>query len=339
MIGLGVIGCGKLGERFLRCFSAMAPTATLTAVADSDEGRARAAAARYDAAQWFTNYEQMLEVPGIRAVAIVTPNYLHAPMTIAAARAGKHVLVIKPMALTLEEADAMLEAAEAGRVQIMVPFHRRFLPEFQRARELIQAGAIGRVYLVVTQFSHFGPYEYFGAVSEWYFSRERSGGGALLDLGVHDADLITWLTGRRAVSVFARVGTFVHPIPVDDTAIVQAELEDGGLATILAGWATQSDEVIQRIEVYGSEGTIWIHREPPLVRAFLRGRPDRVAGWFHPALKASDPWADLCREFAEAVTQNRSPSPSGRDGRQALELVLAAYRSSEAGKPITLPLG
>jgi len=315
----------------------MQPTATLVAVADSDERRARAAAEQYGASRWFSDYERLLDQPDVHAVAIVTPNYLHAPMTIRAAAAGKHVLVIKPMALTLEEADAMLAAAQRANVQLMVPFHRRFLPEFQCARQLAQDGTIGRAYLTVTQFSHFGPYEYFGAVTDWYFRPERSGGGALLDMGVHDADLVTWITGKRVARVFGQVGAFVHPIPVDDTATLQLEMDDGGLATILAGWGTQSDQTIQRVEVYGTEGTLWVHREAPLVRVYLRGTASRKSGWYYPDVKRFDPWTKLCEEFVAAASENRVPSSSGVDGRRALELVLAAYQSAREGKPIALP--
>ncbi|HXX38592.1 MAG TPA: Gfo/Idh/MocA family oxidoreductase [bacterium] len=339
MIGLGVIGCGKLGERFLRYLSDMQPTATLIAVADSDEGRARVAAGRYGASRWFSDYEQLLEQPDVQAVAIVTPNYLHAPMTIRAAAAGKHVLVIKPMAVTLEEADAMVAAAQRARVQLMVPFHRRFLSEFQCAQQLAQDGTIGRAYLVVTQFSHFGPYEYFGAATDWYFRPERSGGGALLDMGVHDADLVTWITGKRVARVFGQVGAFVHSISVDDTATLQLEMDDGGLGTILAGWGTQFDQTIQRVEVYGTEGTLSIHREAPLVRVYLRRTANRRSGWYYPDVKSVDPWAKLCEEFVAAASENRTPSSSGIDGRRALGLVLAAYQSAREGRPIALPVG
>ncbi len=235
-IGIGVIGCGAIAvEAHLPNYAADG-RARLVAVADVDRARAEEAAARFGVPHIYEDYRELLARGDIEAVSICTPNDVHAEQAIAAAQAGKHILCEKPMAISLEQAEAMIAAASAAGVQLMVGFTHRFYSFNERAAALIAEGAIGKPYTVRVRFAHRGPYESWSARSDWFFDRRRAGGGAVLDMGIHALDLTRFLLGEEIESIWASIATLAHPIEAEDAAVLCLQLTGGALGYIETGW-------------------------------------------------------------------------------------------------------
>lgn len=175
-VRVALIGCGLVAQRSHLPAYAACPGAELVAVASGHLESARAAAAEFGVPRVLGRWEDVIADPAIDAVDICTPNTLHAPIAIAAARAGKHVLVEKPMATTLAGADAMLAAAEETGVTLMVAHNLRFAPVYETVKRILSEGVIGRVFSAGGIFMHAGPDEFWGATSDWFWREELAGG-------------------------------------------------------------------------------------------------------------------------------------------------------------------
>ena len=253
------------------------------------------------------------------AVDICTPNALHAPLAVAAASAGKHVLVEKPIACRLAEADEMLAAARAAGVLLMTAHNVRFALPFVAAREAVAAGAIGTVTAVRAAFGHAGPRSWSPS-SDWFFDPAQAGGGALLDLGIHIADLVRVVVGDEVAEVGAMLTG--RPGRCEDAAVVLLRFGRGATGTMQASWMARPGPDHQ-LTVVGTGGTLHVDSRTPLTLQPAKGEarlvplPDAVV----------DPYA----AFVDAVTTG-SPLPvTGEDGRAALAIVEAAYRAAAAG--------
>lgn len=328
-IGIGVIGCGAIAQEAHLPNYAAHPQARLVAVADIDEGRARAAAEKFSVPHVYTDYHHLLARDDIQAVSICTPNYLHAEQTIAAAQAGKHVLCEKPMAISIAEADNMISAAEDAKVQLMVGFTHRFYPFNQKARELIAGGKIGRPYTVRCRFAHRGPYTSWGAMSEWFFDSKRAGGGAALDMGIHALDLIRFVLGAEVRSVSANLATFVHDIRDEDTAIINLEFSNGSLGYIETGWHSWPGTL--GLEIYGAKGTIIVDYRTPLRLWTLENDWQELTDF-----PAGGGWPAEIRYFVDALIKGEDVVPTGYDGLVSLRAALAAYDSHRLGRRVSL---
>ena len=208
MIGIGIIGCGKISQvRHIPEYEAN-PGARVVALHDVNVERARELAEAHGCRAYDT-MEALLADPEVDAVSVCTSNATHAEATIAALAAGKHVLCEKPMATTIEDCEAMVAAArEAGRT-LMIDQNQRFARAHVRAKELLDAGKIGDVLTFRTTFGHGGPetWSVDPGTGSWFFGPKRAAMGAMADLGVHKTDLVQWLIGQGVVSATARVAT------------------------------------------------------------------------------------------------------------------------------------
>lgn len=281
----------------------------------------------------------MLREADCDAVAVCVPNDLHAEVSVAALRAKKHVLVEKPMATTLAEADAMLAAARASRRLLMVEHAQRFDPAHAAARELLRRGRIGRITGLQGRIGHAGPEYWAGTRSGWFVERRRSGGGALMDIGAHIVDLLLWLSAKRPRRVCCTVRTVRKRIAVEDNAAALLEFSDGTIGSFEASWTTQPYEV--RTTFWGERGilrTTLGQRHPVVVEDARRiGDPNhRLGPPRHPPLPRSIVGA--YGWFVEAIAGRRPPVSTGGDGRAALEVLLACYRSARLGRWIDLPM-
>jgi predicted dehydrogenase len=306
-----------LGTGWITRFHARAvldhPRAELVAAANwREESLARLAEA-FDIPRTTTRWEDLVEDPDVDAVVIATPNALHAPQAIACLRAGKHVLVEKPMAATLTDAEAMLEAAHASESSLMVAHCWRFHEDVRAMRDRIAGGAFGRV--VKTRgygvHAHWGP-------SGWFTDPELAGGGALLDMGVHAIDTARFLLGdplpRRVCAV---VGRRYGDYAVDDDGILLITWDEGTNSIVESGWWQPHLAGLEAdTEVYGTGGygRIW---------PFTEGPP----GYEH---CAQPMYSAQMAEFLDAVREGRQPRPSGEDGLVVMRVVDEAYRSSAA---------
>jgi predicted dehydrogenase len=287
------------------------PGAELIAAANwREESLARLATA-FDIPRTTARWEDLVEDPEVDAVVIATPNALHAPQTIACLRAGKHVLVEKPMAATLRDAEAMLEAAHASKSSLMVAHCWRFHDDVRALRDRIAGGEFGRV----VKTRGYGVHAQWGP-SGWFTDPELAGGGALLDMGVHAIDTARFLLGdplpRRVCAV---VGRRYGDYAVDDDGILLITWDEGTNSIVESGWWQPHLAGLEAdTEVYGTGGygRIW---------PFTEGPP----GYEH---CAQPMYSAQMAEFLDAAGEGRQPRPNGEDGLVVMRVVDEAYRSS-----------
>jgi predicted dehydrogenase len=289
------------------------PGSELVAAANWREESLARLAETFDIPRTTTRWEDLAEDPDVDAVVIATPNALHAPQTIACLRTGKHVLVEKPMAATLAEAEAMLEAARASEGRLMVAHCWRFHDDVRAMRDRVAAGAFGRV----VKTRGYGVHVQWGP-SGWFTDPALAGGGALLDMGVHAIDTARFLLGdplpRRVCAV---VGRRYGDYAVDDDGILLITWDQGTNSIVESGWWQPHLAGLEAdTEVYGTGGygRIW---------PFTEGPP----GYEH---CAQPMYSAQMAAFLNAVGDGQQPRPSGEDGLVVMRVVDEAYRSSAA---------
>jgi predicted dehydrogenase len=204
-VKVGIIGSQFQGDIHAASVKISSEVMELVAVASPTQGNAAALAKRHGIPNVFTDYREMLEQRDIEMITIAAPNALHAQMTIDCARAGKHVVCEKPLAMTIEEGEEMIHATRQAGVLLLYAEELFFTPKYLKAKEMANDGAFGEIHLVKQSEKHFGPH------SPWFWDVERSGGGALMDLGCHGIAFCYWFLGRPAIqSVYCQMGTHVH---------------------------------------------------------------------------------------------------------------------------------
>jgi predicted dehydrogenase len=276
-------------------------------------------------------------------VTIAAPNDLHAQMTIDAARAGKHVVCEKPLCMTLEEADAMLEACATHGVLLMYAEELYFTPKYVKAKEMADQGAFGTVYLVKQSEKHFGPHE------PWFWDVARSGGGVFMDMGCHGIAFCFWFLGRPAVtSVFCQMGTYVHREKTagEDNSVCILEFENGATGLVENSWARRGG-MDDRIEVYGSDGVTYanLHMGNALPTYSERGygyaveKAPNTKGWTYPVFEElwNYGFPQEMLHFARCVRGKETCRAPGEDGRLVLEILYAGYESARRGAAVALP--
>ena len=316
---LALVGCGAIARRVhLPAFRAVG--VDMVAFASGSRLSAEAAAAEWGSG---TVYDGWLDaIADVDAVAICAPNSLHAPIAIAAAQAGKHVFVEKPMAVTVAEADAMIAAADAAGVVLMPAHNARFAPPFRAARAAIADGVIGAVTGVRAALGHPGP-EAWSPGATWFRDPARAGGGALLDLGIHLADVLRAVLDDEVVEVAAML---TDSAPVDDAAHVLLRFTRGATASLHASWSARPGPDHQ-LTVFGTEGTLHVDAATPLnlLRA-SGGGPELLS------MPADD--VNVCAMFAEAVASGTTPPVTAADGRAAVAIVAAAYAAASSRRTV-----
>jgi predicted dehydrogenase len=348
---IGVIGAG-IGATHLAAYKQL-PQVEIVALAGLDDDRVRRVAAEYGVPQTYREYEQLLAAPDIDAVSVCLPNALHAPVSIAALRAGKHVLVEKPLARNSIEAQAMVDAAqESGRV-LMVSFDKRYRGDVQWIKSYIDSGALGRVYYAK---AHWMRRVGIPRLGSWFVSKEQAGGGPLIDLGVHVLDIAMYLMGEpRALAASAstyaefgprgqkgwnlrgQVSDEHRPYEVEDLATAFIRLEGGATLLLEASWATHSSASDDfGVTLYGTEGGVelFVHDYgyDHTVRVFtdIEGVPVDLA----PRLPKGKGHLHVIERFVAAALDGATPSPSAEEGWRRVNLLAACYQSAQEGREI-----
>jgi predicted dehydrogenase len=258
----------------------------------------------------------------VDVVCLCTPSGQHAEQAIAAAEAGKHLLVDKPMALSLADADAMIAACERAGVKLGIHYQRRAMPLFQQVRRAIASGALGELTLGLVTMPYYRSQAYYDQAA-WRGTWSLDGGGVLMNQGIHIVDLLVWFLGDP-VDVQARGGPLRREIEVEDTLVATLRFENGSLATITAT-TTAVPGFPHRIEIYGTEGGIQIEAE-----AVKRWRDADGDGQPPAELKqeAAGGHEALVRDFILALREDRPPAADGVEGRRSLAAVLQIYRAA-----------
>jgi predicted dehydrogenase len=323
----GILGCAGIAERALIPAVRASATGALAAVASRDKAKARAWAERLEIPRAHGDYAALIEDDEIDAVYIPLANHLHAPWTLRALKAGKHVLCEKPIALDAREAEAMADAAERAGLLLMEAFMYRFHPQVERAVELVRAGEIGEPRFVRSAFTF--PYDGDPANYRW---TPRFGGGALLDVGCYPVSAARLVFGREPVSVFAQ-GRFHPRRRIDMSTAALLEFPGGGFAQCDSSFEAQFQS---RLEVAGSAGRI------ELVRAFSQKALDVevrvVKGDDETAIPvpAESAFVRMVDHFGEAATAGRPLRYDARDAVLNMRAIDAVFRSMRSGRPVRL---
>jgi len=328
---IGLIGAGWAGERHVRSILAVPGRARLAAVADIDTGRLHSLAEAWGVQPTFTDYAPMLGETELDGVVICTPHRLHAPAALAAFEAGLHVLVEKPLASTLSQADAMISAAQkAGRI-LMVAENVRYDPVVLKAAALIEEGALGEVFLVrITREHHMHAY----LEARPWFLREPDA-GIMMSGGVHDFEILRMLVGEVASVYAVRAPKMHFHMRADDTSLALVEHACGIRSVLQESFSTRTPHPGVSGVVYGRDGTLRI--EPgkfELYRALEDGRPEQVETI---AVEPADTFQRIMGHYLDCLDGTvDEPLTSGLEERKPLAAVMAAYRSMETGLPVRL---
>ena len=353
-IRAGVIGTGGAGSWHAKIYHQM-PDVELVAIAEQNEARWPAAFERIGAqVQAYKDYREMLARPDIDVVSIATPNWLHAPIAIDALRAGKHVLTEKPMATTVADGQAMVQAArDSGRI-LMVCFNYRYRADARYLKSQVSEGKMGAIYYARCGWLRCAGIP--GGEGSWFVRQGQSGGGPLIDLGVHMLDLAMWLMGypqARAVSgaTFARFGPrglksfggrhapAADLYDVEDMATALIRMQDGSTLSVETSWASHTrpgrDDFY--VHLYGDEGgaemnvrnysnkdTVRVYREENSKAVETRPRLRWQAGGHQEAI----------RHFVACARDGTAPESSGEQGLALLKIIDAIYRSAQAGEQV-----
>ncbi|NPV08317.1 MAG: Gfo/Idh/MocA family oxidoreductase [Anaerolineae bacterium] len=346
LVRFGIIGCGEIGQSlggtdtysgigaFHARYIAETDGAELVAVADIKERNARALSEQYGLRRYYTDYHDLLARPDVDVVNICTPSGTHGEIAVAAARAGKHVIVEKPMEVTLEKADAIIaECARAGvKLQVVMP--HRFGKGMRKARAALESGELGKVILGNAVCRRYRTQEYY-TDSSWRGTWAFDGGGALMNQGIHIIDSFLYLVGD-ASSVYGRMETLGHAgIEVEDTAVAVVKLRSGALGMI-EGTTCAYPDFGDRIEIHAEKGTM-----------VLEGLPPRLVVWepmdWTKRLDLSQFEEDqreyyghkyIIEDMVGAIVDDRQPQVHGQEGRRALELICAIYDSARKGREV-----
>jgi scyllo-inositol 2-dehydrogenase (NAD+) len=331
-LGVAVVGVGTMGRRHAEILRRAVPEARLVAVVDADGERACGVAAELEVEAFYDDIEPVLARNDVQAVVIASPAKFHHQGIQAAAASGKEIFCEKPLALTLEEADAALAAVAKAGVRLQVGHMRRYDPAYADAKRRIDAGEIGDpvIFKAIGRDREPPPLSYF---------QSGLNGMLFLDSSLHEFDLARWLMGDEVVEVQAYGSVLVFPELIQcndiDTGVVNLRFSRGALGNVESfRWARYGYDI--RTEIVGSKATLIVGalaRTPQLVLASAGASHDVVGHYLE---RFADAYREEMRDFVQTLLSDRPPSVTGEDGRQALAIALAAERSYRKAQPVFL---
>jgi UDP-N-acetyl-2-amino-2-deoxyglucuronate dehydrogenase len=351
--GWGIVGCGVIAPTHARAVAAL-PNAHLVAVTDVNQEKAKALANSHSAA-WDASLSDLLARPDIDVVSVCVPSGLHAEVAVQAAKAGKHLVIEKPIEISLVAADRLLGAAAEAGVALTVISQHRFDPGMQRLRELTQTGRLGRLTLGEAAVKWYRTQGYYDS-GDWRGTWALDGGGALINQGVHYLDLLCWMMGPVA-EVTALTATQAHEIEVEDVALAMLRFSSGAVGLVQASTAVYPG-FPERLEISGTGGTVVI--EAGAIRsaelADERGEvgaygasgettpptadpvgtvPANTGAAADPAALADEPHRAQLADFLAALDGGGEPLVTGAQARADLAVIRAVYDSARLGRPVT----
>ena len=326
-IGVGIVGAGMAGTAHAKAYKKMDGVRIL-GVCDIDQNKGKDLARQFDT-RYFLSLEELLG-GAVNAVSICTPHAMHHEGAVACARAGKHILLEKPMAVALNQAEEIVRICHEKKVRLMMGMTHRFYPELIEARRLVAEGAIGKVFMALDKMA-FSTRDFLG----WVFDREVAGGGVFLENAIHGIDRLRWIIGSEVAEVTAHVGMFAMEADTEDNGMALIKFKNGVFATMIQnvnpGNALECD-----LELYGSKGTIKVRTWKGLS---LTNESETYTRTFWPPM--INLWdgitpgiEDEVREFVRCLREDREPPITGLDGLEDLKVIMAIYESSEKGEKV-----
>lgn len=338
-IGFGIIGCGMISSWHAQAII-KTQDARLIAVTDVNEKSRNDFAKEFDA-EAVSTVEELLSRDDIDIICICTPSGLHAPLAIQAANAGRHIVVEKPMAITMKEADDIITACKVNTVKMAVISQLRFTDAIQKLKRAVDSGILGKLVTGDIYMKFFRSQEYYNK-GGWRGTWKMDGGGALMNQGIHGIDLLQYVMGP-VKSVFAHTRTLARDIEVEDTAVAVLEFKSGALG-VIEGTTSVYPGLPRRLEISGDKGTI-IVEEDSIINWDIEGmeRPDDIELKRTTSGTASNPAAFSLEghilqigDMTRAVKEGREPMVNQLEGKKPVEIILAIYESSKSGKPVYL---
>lgn len=338
-VRVGVIGCGKIAERAsLPNLVNYSGKVEVKALCDIIESKAQGMKEKFGltGASVIKDWKRLVARKDIDAVFVDTPNYLHEEMTVGACANKKHVLVEKPITITAKAADNMVKAAKKSGVYLMVEQTQRFDPVHQAAKKIIDSGMLGRIHNIRGRIGHAGPEYWSEGKAHWFYDTKKSGGGAMIDIGVHITDLVRWFAGKKITDVFATIRTIEKKVKVDDNATVLFKFADGSKGEIECSWTTRPYEVLTF--TYGEKGKMMtaIGTEKPvkvvIAKTGKNDDPNCTLEEIYPQIGPGSGWENAVHYFIDCVIDKKTPFVSGEEGRETTKVINAAYESNKCGE-------
>ena len=341
MLNFAIVGCGRIARKHAgNLGEGKIPNAKLTAVCDIQEDRAKHYGEKYDV-PWYTDMHKMMEVEGqnIDVLDILTPSGDHAEHTVQLAKYGKHIVVEKPMALTLDDADRMIEACDRAGVKLFVVKQNRLNLPVKKLREAVENNHFGKMVMGTVRVRWCRDQEYYDQ-DAWRGTWQHDG-GVFANQAIHHVDLLQWMMGP-VESVYAKSATRLVNIEAEDTGVVILKFKSGALGVIEATTGTRPKNIEGSISVLGEKGTVEIggfavnemkiwnfvdqdEKEKEDIIASYRNNPPDVYGYGH---------TEYLANVVESITEKKSALVDGLAGRKSLELIAAIYESIETGKEV-----
>ncbi len=347
--GFGIIGCGMIAEFHTRAINEIPNARVVGAWSRNPANGAKIAGLAEGGCDVFSDLDLLLAQPGLDVVCVCTPSGAHMEPAVRAALAGKHVVVEKPLEITLPRCDAIISACDQAGVRLCTIFPSRFTPANLRLKEAISLGRFGRLSLGDTHVKWWRTQEYYDS-GGWRGTWQLDGGGALMNQAIHNIDLLYWLMGDIE-SITAHTATLAHTrIEVEDTAVVSLRFTNGALGVIEAATSAYPG-LLKRTEIHGDRGSARVEQDDITLWEFQEKVPSDNEVYAAMAAQsgfkagASDPRGithighrDQLSDFLEAIEQGREPAVDGREGRKSVEIIRAIYRSARSGQAVGLPL-
>ena len=338
-IGFGIIGCGVIADFHANALFGLSEDAVLVGVADARLPAAERFA-REKQVRAFESVDELLACPEIDVVTICVPSGLHAELAIKAANAGKHIIVEKPMAITKEQLDAMEEACERNGVMLSSVAQSRFTSGVRKAKQAIEEGYLGKLVCADVYMKFNRSQEYYNT-GGWRGTKAMDGGGALMNQGIHGVDLLLYLAGD-VKSVYAVSKTLARQIEVEDTLSAVLEFKSGATGVIQATTSVYPGYP-RRLELNGDKGTIvleegnlirWDMEDTTLPAVTLKSNVRSSAS--APTDFSADNHTKQFKDVIQALRGGTKPLVDLREGRRAVDLILAIYQSAEEKRVIEL---
>ena len=327
-LNFGIIGCGRIAYKHAEAIKNN-EKANLLYVCDIIEERAVDYKNKYEAEEYFIDYHEMLDMPDLDVVNICTPSGMHAEMGIAAAKAGKHVIVEKPMALSLKDADDLIKACEENGVKLAVCFQNRFNLPVQKLRKALEEGRFGKLTHGSAVVRWFRPQEYYDQ-APWRGTWAMDG-GCLMNQAIHNIDLLQWMMGP-VESVFGYTANNFRKIEAEDVGVAVLKFKNGALGVIEASTTIYPENLEETLAIFGEKGTVmlggiavnkietWKFADSQDENLEMEQQDvPNVYGFGHDA---------LIEDFIRAVIEDRRPYIDGREGIKSLRIVLGIYHSA-----------
>jgi predicted dehydrogenase len=338
---VALVGTGFIANIHMESYNRFVPAVEVVAVYGRNPENTAAFAMKHGIPKWYDDMEELLREEAVDMADICVPNHLHYTACMTAARYDKHIVIEKPLCLTLDEADEMIAECKRRNLKLMYAEELCFAPKYERVRALVEDGAVGKIYMLKQSEKHSGPH------SAWFYNKETAGGGVMMDMGCHAMAWFRWMNKNNPVkTVYSDMRTVLHDTDCEDNAVTIVEFENGVIGVAEDSWARHGG-MDDRIEVYGTHGVSYadlFQGNSALTYSatgynYAAEKAGTTVGWtftmYDEAFNQGYP--QELAHFADCVLNDKEPLVTGEDGRAALEMICAAYESARTGTKVILP--